>query len=367
MLSLLEYFPFRVFGVCLIVFLLGVGREYAPTIEPVRVLTSVSEVERGKAVLKAVVIFNGKIDGQSRLLLSNQSQLLWGKVFTQRKTQPNGNRVGIDSCQIESIIFFSQGKQANVFRLLFMPFIRRGHCCDYRGFNFSGRALTDINEINCQPLLFSQVNVHAVGAKERTLLGFESVPRQIDAITISLQRISHHFQLSDHGFGLGLHLFLLKFHLLKLPLHGPNRFGVLVNQTYRLSQRVSGVSGLAQCADSLSPQSPPLAFDLTESRFHFAELCPIYSGLYQYRDKKQKVKNNKRIRPACGFILILLSAIPGLPGFSGIYTGRWGWSALLLSVSGVLVLCGTQLALSEPKQENYYKHKIKCNTKSLDS
>ena len=86
---------------------------------------------------------------------------------------------------------------------------------------------------------------------------------------------------------------------------------------------------------------------------HYTQLFPIYGSLYQDRDKKKKVKNHKRLKPLAGVALIILSAVPGLAGFHLLYADRWVLSGLLLCVSGALVLCGANLALSEPetKQE----------------
>jgi hypothetical protein len=84
---------------------------------------------------------------------------------------------------------------------------------------------------------------------------------------------------------------------------------------------------------------------------HFPQLFPIYGGLNQNRYKKRKVKKNKWIRPAVGLALIVLAAIPGLPGFAALHNGRLLWAGLLICISGALVLYGTHLALTEPETE----------------
>lgn len=236
MLSPLKYFPFSPLGglwICLIVFLLCLGWEYAPSVVTVRVLTSVRDYEVGKLFVKPVVVIERQVDGQSGVFLDNQCQFFVGKMTTKREPDLHGNRIRVNSRQVEAVFFFPQAKKSYILRSGFMPVIWRGRGYLDLGLHVASGSFPGVVKVYPESLFVYKVNVHPGNTNISTPLGFHRLSHDVKLILYGLDRLfilvngnGSGSRLLDHRVGLSFHfssLFAHRFYnpvrLLQVVLH----------------------------------------------------------------------------------------------------------------------------------------------------
>jgi hypothetical protein len=289
---------------------------------PICLIPFVRQFEVSKTIPVPVPVIKHQADGQERLLVYDKKQFFWRELFAQGVVKDRRQRAWIYASESKIIVFARKGKLSNT-RLNLKILGWHGNRNIQISVNLSRRPSADVFKLNGQHVTFGQSAVRPPNT-------YIALRCQRHAVIRRFQLIAHGPELVLRGFGLRFQVFLLLIDRLKLSSH----CGELALRGGRLPVH----------SGSLSRQD-------AESVCHFPQLFPIYSGLNQYRDKKQKLKDNKWIRPLAGVALVLLSAIPGLPGVQLWYRARFALSGLLLCACGALAFGGTVLALSEPKAE----------------